>query len=165
VKPATSTSVAPRWIAVAAAATVLIPGIAIALSTPLGKTQQKNVVQDFESGNILSPIDDGVQLDVQRDGSSRRLTWTDGGPWHADVFYRVYRHNGPGDDTLCLLSASVAWYCLLNSEPIATTRDLSFTDEHAPPTATYRVGVGTNWIDDPEAGDVFAFSLPVAVRG
>ena len=61
--------------------------------------------------------------------------------------------------------ASVAWYCLLNSEPIATTRDLSFVDETAPPTATYRVGVGTNWIDDPEAGDVFAFSLPVAVRG
>jgi len=165
VKPATSMSLAPRWIAVAAAATVLLPGIAIALSTPLGKTQQKNVVQDFESGNILSPVDDGVQLDVQHAGSSRRLTWTDGGPWRADVFYRVYRHDGPGDDTICLLSASVAWYCLLNSEPIATTRDLSFVDEHAPPTATYRVGVGTNWIDDPEAGDVFAFSLPVAVRG
>ena len=103
-KPATSASLAPRWIAVAAVATVLIPGIAIALSTPLGKTQQKNVVQDFESGNILSPVDDGVQLDVQRDGSSRRLTWTDGGPWRADVFYRVYRHDGPGDDTICLLS-------------------------------------------------------------
>ena len=102
---------------------------------------------------------------MRRDGSSRRLTWTDGGPWRADVFYRVYRHDGPGDDTICLLSASVAWYCLLNSEPIATTRDLSFMDEHAPATATYRVGVGTNWIDDPEAGDVFAFSLPVAVRG
>ena len=27
--------------------------------------------------------------------------------------------------------------------------------------ATYRIGVGTNWIDDPEAGDVFAFSPPV----
>ena len=165
VKPATSTSLAPRWIAVAAAATVLLPGIAIALSTPLGKTQQKNVVQDFESGNILSPVDDGVQLDVQRDGSARRLAWTDGGPWRADVFYRVYRHDGPGDDTICHHSGSVAWNCLLNSEPIATTRSLSFTDEHAPPTATYRVGVGTNWIDDPEAGDVFAFSLPVAVRG
>ena len=107
-----------------------------------------------------------MQLDVQRDGSSRRLTWTDGGPWHANVFYRVYRHDGPGDDTLCLLSAGVAWYCLLNSEPIATTRDLSFTDEHAPPNATYRVGVGTNWIDDPEAGDVLrsAFRSPFAAE-
>jgi len=122
-------------------------------------------VQDFDSGNILSPVDDSVQLDVQRDGSSRRLTWTDGGPWRADVFYRVYRHDGPGDDTICLQSGNIAWYCLLHSEPIATTRGLSFTDEHAPPTATYRVGVGTNWIDDPEAGDVFAFSLPVVVRG
>ncbi len=51
------------------------------------------------------------------------------------------------------------------SEIVATTRDLTFVDENAPPSATYRVGVGTNWADDPEAGDVFAFSPPVAVRG
>jgi hypothetical protein len=54
---------------------------------------------------------------------------------------------------------------VLYGEPIATTRDLSFVDIDAPPTATYRIGVGTNWIDDPEAGDVFAFSLPVEASG
>jgi hypothetical protein len=165
VTPASSKSVAPRWVAVAAVVTVLIPAVAIALSTPLGQTQQQSVVQDFESGNILTPVDDRVQLDVQSAGTSRRLTWTNGGAWRADVFYRVYRHDGPGNDTVCLLSGGVAWYCLLTSKPIATTRDRSFVDESAPASATYRVGVGTNWIDDPEAGDVFAFSLPVAARG
>jgi len=165
VQPVATRSATPRWIAVAAVLTVLIPGAAIAIASPLGKTQQKTVVQDFDSGNILTPVDEGLALEVRQEGTARRLTWASGGSWRADVFYRVYRHDGPGDDTICLQSGNIAWYCLLNSEPIATTRDLSFVDPNGSPTATYRVGVGTNWADDPEAGDIFAFSLPVPVRG
>ena len=112
---------------------MLVPGVAIAASSALGKTQQKTVVQDFESGNILTPVDDGLRLDVQQDGTARRLTWTDGGPWRSDVFYRVYRHDGPGDDTVCLRSGDVAWYCFLSSEIVATTRDLSFVDPDGSP--------------------------------
>jgi hypothetical protein len=165
VAPVTSRPVASHWIAVAAIATVLVPGVAIAASSALDETQQKTVVQDFESGNILTPVDDGLRLDAKQEGAARRLTWTDRGPWRSDVFYRVYRHDGPGDDTICLRSGNVAWYCFLRSEVIATTRDRSFVDPDGTPTATYRVGVGTNWADDPEAGDIFAFSPPVAVRG
>jgi hypothetical protein len=62
----------------------------------------------------------------------------------------------------CALSASVAWYCYLRGVPIATTREPEFVDPSPPPGATYRIGVGTNWIDDPEAGDVFAFSPPAS---
>ena len=124
-------------------------------------------MQDFASGNILTPVDDGLRLDVQQDGAARDGSrWTDGGPWRADVFYRVYRHDGPGDDTVCLLSGDVAWYCFLSSEiDRDDARPLLRRSERRPPTATYRVGVGTNWADDPEAGDIFAFSPPVAVRG
>ena len=167
VEPVTSGRVATRWIVVAAAATVLTPGLAIAASSPLSKQQahDRTVLQDFPSGNILTPIDSGVRLEVQRDGPASKLTWTTGGPWRAKVFYRVYRHDGPGSDTNCVVSSGVAWYCYLYGEPIATTRELSFVDPNAPATATYRIGVGTNWIDDPEAGDVFAFSLPVEVSG
>lgn len=167
VEPTPTTEVAPRWIAVAAVVTVVVPGVAIALSSPLGKAeaQAKTVLQDFPGSNILTPVDEGVRLDVQQEGTSRRLSWTGGGSWRAAVFYRVYRHDGPGADTNCLLSGGTAWYCFLLSEVVATTRDLTFVDRDAPPTATYRVGVGTNWADDPEAGDVFAFSPPVAVRG
>jgi hypothetical protein len=166
VAPVASGRVSTRWIFVAVLVTVLLPGVAIAASSPLSLTQadDKTVVQDFESGNILTPVDDGLRLIVRSDGTTRHLSWTPGGPWQADVFYRVYRHDGPGNDTVCLPSG-VAWYCVLYGEPIATTRDLSFVDPDAPATATYRIGVGTNWADDPEAGDVFAFSPPVAASG
>jgi hypothetical protein len=153
-----------RWIAVAAAVTVVLPALAIAVSTPLGQTQEQTVVQDFEGGNILTPVDEAVNLTIAGDGPARRLTWTGGGTWRADVFYRVYRIDGP-DDTTCLLSGGVAWYCILDSEPIGTTRARTFVDESAPPIATYRIGVGTNWADDPAFGDVFAFSLPVTAGG
>jgi hypothetical protein len=168
VRPTESSTVRGHWIAVAAVATVLVPGVAIAASSPLtlDRAEQQTVVQDFESGNILTPVDDSVALDVQGEGSLRRLSWTSGGPWRADVFYRVYRRDGDGNDTVCFKSGGgIAWYCILNSTPIATTREPSFVDRDAPPTATYRVGVGTNWADDPEAGDIFAFSPPVAAPG
>jgi hypothetical protein len=165
-QPPSSSNVSLRWIGVVAFATVVIPAVAIAASTPLEPPPTRAVVQgDFPEGNILTPVDRSVELEVVQAGADRRLTWTSGGPWRADVFYRVYRHDGPGEDTECLLSSGVAWYCLLRSEPIATTRGLTFVDESAPATATYRIGVGTNWIDDPDEGDVFAFSLPVAAAG
>jgi hypothetical protein len=164
-QPPPSSNVSLRWIVAVALGTVAIPAVAIAASSPLGPPPIKAVVQDFSSGNILTPVDDEVELRVERAGAGRQLTWTAGGPWRADVFYRVYRHDGPGEDTQCLRSGGVAWYCLLRGEPIATTRNLTFVDESGPPAATYRIGVGTNWIDDPDEGDVFAFSLPVAVGG
>ena len=68
-------------------------------------------------------------------------------------------------DTVCFSSGGVAIYFFIRGQPIATTPGFTYIDESAPATATYRIGVGTNWIDDPEAGDVFAFSLPVAVGG
>jgi hypothetical protein len=161
IRPVSSPGVAPRWIVVAAVLTVVVPGVAVAVSMPLELTQTKVVVQGFETGNILTPIDRRVVLRVSRAGTGQRLTWTDGGAWRADVFYRVYRHDGPGEDTDCSVSGGVAVYCFIRGQPIATTRELSFVDETAPAAATYRIGVGTNWIDDPDEGDVFAFSLPV----
>jgi hypothetical protein len=167
VEPVASGVVARRWIAVAVITLVLVPGAAIAASSPLNReqAQAQTVVQTFDSGYILTPVDDGVRLTVHREGSATRLEWSAGGPWRAEVFYRVYRYDSRGPDTNCYQSGGVAWYCNLYGNPIATTRDLSFIDPSAPTTATYRVGVGTNWIDDPEAGDVFAFSPPVAVTG
>ena len=166
IRPPESGSVSLRWIGVVAVVTVVIPAVTIVASTPLEPPPTQAVVQgDFAEGNILTPVDSSVELEVVQAGADRRLTWTSGGPWRADVFYRVYRHDGTGEDTECLRSAGVAWYCLLRSEPIATTRDLTFVDASAPATATYRVGVGTNWVDDPDEGDVFAFSLPVAAAG
>jgi hypothetical protein len=161
VQPATAPPLAVRWLAVAAVLTIAVPAAAIAASTPLEPPPPKAVVQEFPGGNILTPVDDGVKAETTRVGNAQRLTWSSGGPWRADVFYRVYRSDGPGPDTECLQSSGVAWYCYLRMTPVATTREREFVDESAPPGATYRIGVGTNWLDDPELGDVFAFSPPV----
>ena len=166
VQPAATTPVTIRWIGVAVAVAVVLPAVAIAASSPLDKprAQAKTVVQGgFEDGNILTPVDGGVRLTVRQEGTARRLDWTGGGSWRADVFYRVYRHDGADEDTVCYQTGGTGWYCILNSAPIATTRDLTYVDPDAPPNATYRVGVGTNWANDPQFGDVFAFSPPVEV--
>jgi hypothetical protein len=56
---------------------------------------------------------------------------------------------------------NTAWLCVLRSAPIATTRATEFVDTSPPEAgATYRIGVGTNWANDPAEGDLFAFSPP-----
>ncbi len=165
VRPLPTRSVSLRWPAVVLVATVAIPAVAIAASTPLGLPPTKAILQDFESGNILTPVDEAVVLRTERTESGRRLTWTRGSSWRAGVFYRVYRHDGPDEDTECFRSGGVAIYCFMRGTPIGTTRDLTFEDDSPPPTATYRIGVGTNWVDDPEFGDVFAFTPPVSAAG
>ena len=160
-RPARSSPVAPRWIAVAAALTVAVPAIAIAASSPVERPTPE-VIQDFPGSNLLTPVDEGLDLRVESEGPARRLTWSEGADWRGHVFYRVYRQEGD-EDVLCLLSGGTAWYCSLTSTPIATTRERTFVDASPPPTATYRVGVGTNWADDPEEGDVFVVSPPVTV--
>ncbi len=154
--------VARRWIAVVAALTVLIPASAIAGSSPLeGPTLA--LTQDDVGNFILTSVDDSVELRVERVAEGHRLTWNDG-PWRANVFYRVYR--AEGDDVDCEnTDGHPAQSCYVRGTPIATVRVREFLDTDGPPGATYRIGIGTNWIDDPAFGDVFAFSPPAVAAG
>lgn len=166
--PTSASAVAPRWIAVAAVVCIALPAAALAASSPAELPTQaifQGEPGGGEGSDILAPIDQSVVLRVERADGGARLAWSDDSNWRGDIFYRIYRHDGPGDDTTCFLSEGVAWYCYVNGAPIGTTREKTFVDPAAPATATYRVGVGTNWIDDPEAGDVFAFSPPVTATG
>ena len=165
VRPITTPALRVRWLVVAAILSLAVPATMIAAASPLEPPPTKAVVQDFESGNILTPVVDDVEVTLTPEGDGKRLTWTAGGPWRANVFYRVYRTDRAGPDTVCLQSGGVAWYCHLYSAPIASTRDTTFVDTSPLPGATYRIGVATNWIDDLEAGDVFAFSPPVSATG
>ena len=161
-RPETARAVAPRWLVLAAVVTIGVPAAAIAASSPVENGTQA-VLQDDEGNLILTSVDEGIEVRAERVGSDQRLTWTTGGPWRADVFFRVYRTDGPGPDVFCdHPDDSRAAYCTLRSVPIgAPTRDPVFVDPSPPRGATYRIGVGTNWLDDPEQGDVFAFSPPV----
>jgi hypothetical protein len=161
-RPLQTPAIARRWIVVAAIGCVALPAAALAASSP-AEPPTPAVLQDAPGGgsDILAPVDESVELEVKREGTATRLKWSDDA-WRGNVFYRVYRYDGPGEDTDCNISSGVAWYCYVKGTPVATTRENTFIDTSAPARATYRIGVGTNWINDPEQGDVFAFSLPVS---
>ncbi|MEX2613464.1 MAG: hypothetical protein WD380_07790 [Gaiellaceae bacterium] len=150
--------VAWRWIVVAAVLTVAVPAAAIAASSPVDGPEQA-VFQDDAGNFILTPVDEGVELQVERTEAGQLLSWTTG-TWLGEVFYRVYRSEGP--DSECDDRGNAASYCFVRSVPIATTRETEYVDPVASPGATYRIGVATNWLDDDTQGDVFAFSPPVS---
>jgi hypothetical protein len=155
-----SSPVARRWIVVVAVLVVGVPAVATAASTRI-EPPTPAVVQESPTGNILTPVDEGIEVRVKRVGTAQKLTWSPGS-WRGDVFYRVYRTDQRGPDVQCALSSGAVWSCYLRTTPIRTTRDTVFVDPSPPPGgATYRIGVGTNWLDDPNKGDLFAFSPPV----
>jgi hypothetical protein len=157
-RPPHLTPVARHWVVLAAVLTAAVPATAIATSSPV-EDASKAAFQDDIDNFILTPIDEGIELRVETTESGQRLTWTTGS-WLTDVFYRVYRAEGP--DVACDEKGRAASYCFVRSVPIHTTGETAFVDTSPSPGATYRIGVATNWLDDPEQGDVFAFSPPVS---
>ncbi|MDQ3121290.1 MAG: hypothetical protein M3Q59_01990, partial [Actinomycetota bacterium] len=160
IRPASVSPVAWAWVAVAVALTVVLPAAVIAASSPSTRPERA-VFQDDAGNYIMTPIAEDVDLQVETTDRGRSLSWTSGGPWRSDVFYRVYRHDGR--DVECEnADGAISFYCFIRSFPIATTRDTKYLDREAPPGAWYRIGVGTNWLDDDTQGDVFAFSRALA---
>jgi hypothetical protein len=118
------------------------------------------VVQEFPSGNILTPIDDSIRVRTERVRNGERIAWTSGS-WRGKVYYRVYRSDQPRTDVSCQLSSG-SWSCYLRTKPVhTTTTATSWVDPSPVEGVVYRVGVGTNWRADPSLGDVFAISPPV----
>ena len=102
-----------------------------------------------------------VTLRVRGIGTANELTWTDS-TTRARTFYRVYRASlSRGfSDNACQIRGGRR--CELRAETLTTTRDRRFVDPSPPHDAIYRVGVGANWLDEEDRGDVFAISPPVA---
>ena len=131
VRPPASSPVARRWLVVAAILTVAVPTAAIAASSPTDGPERA-VMQDDAGNFILTSIDDGVEVEVARTDAGQQLTWSAGGPWRANVFYRVYRSEGP--DTECEhTEGATAMYCFIRSVPVATTRSTSTSTPHLRP--------------------------------
>jgi hypothetical protein len=154
--------VALRWVVVAAAVTVVLPATAIAVSSPL-EGPGHALTQDDAGNFILTSVDESVQLRVERVPEGNRLSWDDGS-WRGGVFYRVYRSEG--EDFECEhTDGHPAESCYFFGGLLASVHEREFVDVGGPPGATYRIGVGTNWIDDPAFGDVFALSPPAVAPG
>ena len=148
-----------RWVALALVLALLLPAAAIAASSRMAPPTPA-IVPWTPSGEILTPVDTSIGLTADTAGDAVRLSWS-GGPWRADVFYRVYRSTRPDGGPACSTANEVTWICYFYGEPVGTTRDQTFVVANPVPGATYRVGVGTNWANDPNFGDIFAFSPPV----
>jgi hypothetical protein len=138
-----------------------VVGIAIAFAAlPLAVTAfaqpslgpEETVLVD----GILVPVE-GFELAVRADGDARELSWDvpAGGP---AVFYRVFRSTNDGADVSCEGDGTPE--CELEMVTLGTTRDGRWRDPRPPADATYRVGRGANWKDDPAAGDVYLISPP-----
>jgi hypothetical protein len=151
-----------RWIVLTAVLVLVVPTAVIAASERIEPPTPAIIQTSETTTTILTPVDDSVQLRVEQVGEERRLTWS-APSWRADVFYRVYRADRAGSDVNCVTTYEVGWECVLQGVPIATTRETTFVDTAPPPEATYRIGVGTNWVDDPDQGDIFDFSPAVSV--
>jgi hypothetical protein len=148
-----------RWLWATLALTVVLPAAATAASTRISPPTPAIVQVQSDGSNLLTPVDKGIELTATRVGKAVALRWT-GGSWRGAVFYRVYRSTRGGGDLQCATDNSVAWYCYLRGDVIATTRARAYLDRKAPRGAVYRVGVATNWANDPTQGDVFAVSPP-----
>jgi hypothetical protein len=161
-RPSPTAPIARRWVVLAAALTVVVPAAATAASEQIQPPAPRAIVQTTATATtLLTPVDDEIELRVEREGAGQRLSWSDR-TWRSNVFYRVYRTDGGEPDVECVTRANAAWECILRSLPIDTTREPVFVDPSPPLGATYRIGVGANWADDPEQGDIFAFSPPAS---
>lgn len=159
-RPPRTSAVSRRWVVLAAVLTLAVPAAATAASAQVQPPTPALTQTTATATTILTPVDDEIDLRVERAGAGQRLTWT-AISWRANVFYRVFRADGGKSDLDCVTRENAAWLCVVRSVPIATTRDTEFVDSSPPAGGTtYRIGIGTNWADDPAEGDLFAFSPP-----
>ncbi len=154
VQPSPSQPVGVRPVAAAGLLLAAVPlAVIVALPRIAAQDTKPAVIQQVGGNILLTAVDPKIHLSVTRRGGMRVLTWTtpDYGP---AVFYRIYRTDNPRGDTRCENSGGSA-RCFLVSDVIATTTTRRYVDStlHAKPS--YRIGVGTNYLDDPSGGDVF----------
>jgi hypothetical protein len=125
--------------------------------------------------DIGVPVDGGIGLRATVRGGVVLLHWNDASEGSTRVFYRVLRSRGP-NDVLCQSQNAqrhVAGQphdsggvvnCTYSGVRVKTTTATTTTDRPGHGTFTYRIGVGTNWVDDPRMGDVFLVSDPATVK-
>jgi hypothetical protein len=112
------------------------------------------------TNGLPMPVDPGLHLRATVRGGAVVLDWT-AAPGDADVYYRVRGFPGPSD-YFCVNhgGASVCWYQGIRR---LQTRSTHAVLHPVRGTWTFRVTVGTNWLNDPLMGDQFLVSNPVVV--
>ena len=147
----------PTWgVGVAAVVLAAIPFAAVATAAA-----QRGPDRAVTYRDVLTPVDGSyVEARAAREGGSVRLEWDDPGGFRP-AFYVVLRTAGAGPDVVCDRPGSGADVCKLTSVDLTRTHERTFVDTSPVPGATYRIGVGANYLDDPALGDVFVLGEPI----
>jgi hypothetical protein len=134
-----------------------VPAVWVTFARPIEQDESAVLVN-----GILTPVDRVLLPTIEPEGDANRLTWDAPDTGRAAVFYRVFRAGSASEALECAEHDGAA-ECSVTMVEVGTTRETQFQDEAPPEGALYRVGVATNWLDDPTMGDVFVVS-PTAQR-
>ena len=154
--PTSPRPIARRILVAVAVLFVAAPLVAIAAAQPLSAQDPEAVTIN----SILTPVDDAIDVTVTPDGARRTVTWTHPELDPTKVFYKVFRTEFQGEDVECGTTRSPE--CVLKMIELATTREARYVDLSPPEDARYRIGIATNWEDNPAGGDVISISAPIA---
>ena len=149
-------------VAVCAAAVALLSLFPIALVAATKPIRGSNA-NAFVLGKTLVPTSAAFHPQVEAAGASVRLTWDAVRSRAGATTYTIYRRSGPVD-VFCGPIHNAPDLCTLFSDIVGTTRTTSFVDHPPRGTWTYRIGMTANWLDDPNAGDVYLFSRQMVVN-
>ena len=145
--------VSSRTALVVTALLALVPLLVVVTATPQEGPAKAVVVND-----ILVPVDAAaIGLTATRVDGSVVLRWREA-EGRTRPFYVVFR----SEETDVTCETEGAARCELSAAVLGVTRETRLVDDDPGRRPVYRVGVAANWVDDPEQGDVFLVSQPVA---
>jgi hypothetical protein len=136
----------------------LSPIALVAATTPIRGSN----ANAFVLGNTLVPTSSAFHPRVDAANGTVRLRWQPVRSRAGATTYTIYRRPGSAD-VLCGPARNAPDLCTLAAAPVGTSRTTTFTDRPGKGVWTYRIGETANWLDDPNAGDVYVFSPRVTV--
>jgi hypothetical protein len=162
-----------RRVGVAVAVFALIPLVVVLAIRPM---RAPTAVKIFPDGVFL-PIDQGFHAEAAVQGPSVGLTWEPTSGPGVKVFYRVLRAPAYMTDPETAAnppivrgikcqrrSGGAANDCsFFGTVVVGSTFARTFTDKPGPGRWTYYVAMGSNWLADPNFGDILLLSRPVTV--
>ena len=115
-------------------------------------------------GDSMVPVSSAIALKARAKTGAAQLSWRPSRAGHSSFFYRIFRAPKANSGVSCANTlGSASDDCRLFMDSPGVTRLTSFTDQPGKGTWTYRIGVASNWLNDPRLGDVYVISAPVTV--
>jgi len=152
------------------AMTVAILGAAVVFAVlPLGIIAATPRLHDGGSdflrvGDSMVPVSSAIALHGTVEAGEAHLSWRPSQADGSSFFYRILRAPRASAGVSCANTpGSAADDCRLFMDSAGVTRLTMFADHPGKGTWTYRIGVSSNWSNDPRLGDVYLVSRPVAI--